>query len=112
MLQYRQRIINALIDRAVPTIPTIPHMTDLRYLGLTFDSGQALELCPRLAFLADHRPQPIADALAVRNQLRTAPPILVIHVQQLAADDHQTHQHHAAHDAEKKPDDPIQGPEP
>src|SRR5580700_4984480 len=101
MLQYRQRIIDALIDRAGPD-----HSDDSAHEGSPlpssdFHSGQALELRPRVAFLTDHRAQPIADGFAIRDQLRATPPILIGHMQQFAADDDEAYQHHAAQDAEE-----------
>src|SRR5882757_10295 len=108
VLQYCQRIIYPLIDRAYTD-----HSHDSAHEGppvspgSDFDSGQALELGPRFASLADHGSQPIAGGLAVRNQLRPVPPLFVIQVQQLGTDDHESDQHHAAHDAEHQTDHPV-----
>src|SRR5271168_2919473 len=65
VLQHRQRIINALIDRAHPDhSDDSAHQEPPPPLGSDFDSGQALELRPRIALLADHGSKPIAE----RNQ--------------------------------------------
>src|SRR5271155_729473 len=108
MLQYRQRIIDALIDCA-----GTHHSDDSAHekpslSRLDLNPSDALELGPRFALLTHHGAKPITHSLTIGNQLGAVPPILLIHVQQLAADDNQTDQHHAAHDAEKNANDPVQ----
>ena len=114
VLQHRQRIIDPLIDRAhTDHSDDSAHDGPPVYLALLFDSGEALEVGPRLASLADHGPQPIADCLAVRNQLRAAPPGLLIEMQQLPADDHQTRPAPVPRTMpNSRPMHPIQRPEP
>src|ERR1700722_16796922 len=76
-------------------------------VGPDLYSGNALELVPRFAFLANHGPEPIAHRLPERNQLRPVPPLFVIQIQQLAADHQQPHEHQTAQDAEQQSEDTI-----
>src|ERR1700722_10643959 len=89
----------------------MPHMKDLR-LGPDLDTRETLEPRPGLAALADHASQPIADGLAVRHQLRAVPPRLLIEMQQLRTDDHQSDQDGAAQESKQQSDPSIQRPQP
>ena len=86
-------------------------MKDLRLPGPDLDTREALELRPRLAALADHASQPIADGFTVGHELRALPPRFLIEMQQLRTDDHQSDQDGAAQESEYQPDHSIQGPE-
>src|SRR3984885_3382111 len=90
----------------------MPHMKDLRLSGPDLDTREALELRPRLAALADHASQPIADGFTVGHELRAVPPRLLIEMQQLRTDDHQSDEDGAAQESERESDPSIQRPQP
>src|ERR1700677_3229089 len=90
----------------------MPHMKDLRLPGLDLDTREALELRPRLAALADHASQPIADGLTVGHQLRAVPPRLLIEMQELRTDDHQSDENCAAQESKQQSDPSIKRAQP
>src|SRR6202167_6062532 len=90
----------------------MPHMKDLRLPRPDLDTREALELRPRLAALADHTSQPIADGFTVGHELRALPPRFLIEMQQLRTDDHQADEDSAAQESKHQADPSIQRPQP